>query len=178
MAMDAIPDDERAEPDLVGALLAAHAHARCVLESAVHMLEATETEDDVAAQGAATVQRFLTFTNPQHELDEEQMIFPALRAAGPEELVGPVLANMVEAHVVFDARRQELAVRWERVTRNPACLREERAELLAMTQKLAAALDRHRQHEDLAIFPLIRRYVPAETQARILAVLSRREARA
>jgi len=178
MTMDATPDSERAEPDLVGALLAAHARAKRVLDSAVRMLVKAETAGDAAADVAASVHRFLTFVNPQHELDEEQMIFPALRAAGPAEEVNLALAHMVEAHVVFDVQREALAVRWERVARDPGCLSVERAELLAMTEKLARALHRHREHEDVAIFPLIRKYVPVETQARILAVLSRREARA
>jgi iron-sulfur cluster repair protein YtfE (RIC family) len=174
--MTATADDQRREEDLVGVLLDAHARGHGILESAVHMLE-TEVDDEVAAHVAATVHRFLTFTNPQHELDEEQMIFPALRAAGRQEEVAPALAHLVEAHMVFDARRDELAGRWERVARNPGCLRDDRSELLAMTEKLARALEQHRQHEDLVVFPLIRKYVPVATQARILAVLSRREAR-
>jgi iron-sulfur cluster repair protein YtfE (RIC family) len=174
--MTASADDQRTEQDLVGVLLDVHARGREILASAMHVLEA-ETGGEVAARVAATVHRFLTFTNPQHELDEEQMIFPALRAAGRPEEVAPALAHMVEAHVVFDARREELARRWDRVARDPACLRDERSELLAMTEKLGSALEQHRQHEDLVIFPLIRKLVPAETQARILAVLSRREAR-
>lgn len=169
-------EDMRTEPDLVDVLLAAHADSREIFASAVRMLE-MEMDVDVAAHVATKVHRFLTFTNPQHELDEEQMIFPALRVAGPAEEVEPALANMVEAHVVFDARREELACLWERVARDPACLHDGRAKLLAMTEKLARALDRHRRHEDEEIFPLIRKYVPAETQARILAVLSRRESR-
>lgn len=164
------------QADLVDVLLDAHERSREILASAVRMLE-MEMNDDVAAHIAAMVHRFLTFTNPQHELDEEQMIFPALRVAGPPDEVTPALADMVEAHVVFDARREEVARLWERVAREPSCLRHDRARLLAMTEKLARALERHRRHENLAILPLIRKYVPAETQARILAVLSRRESR-
>lgn len=175
--MGATAGDDRAEQDLVAALLGAHARARELLEAAVHVLEEPETDEEIAADIASTMHRFLTFTNPQHELDEEQMIFPALRATGRQEEVAPALEHMVEAHEIFDTQREHLATRWEEVARNRACLRDERAALLAMTETLAHALDQHRQHEDRAIFPLIRKYLPPETQSRILAVLSRREAR-
>jgi len=173
----AITNDTEAEQDLVAVLLDAHVRARAVLESGLRMLESETTDQLIVIDVAATVHRFLTFTNPQHELDEEQMIFPALRAAGHPEEVEPALAHIVEAHMVFDTRRDELAKRWERVTQEPGCLRKERDDLFTATEKLAHALDLHRRHEDADIFPLIRKYVPAETQARILAVLSRREAR-
>jgi hemerythrin-like domain-containing protein len=176
-AMTTTGEQPRAERDLVEVLLDAHVRGHALLASALGMLQ-SDTDELIAADIAASVHRFLTFTNPQHELDEEQMIFPALRAAGCNE-VRPALAQLVEAHMVFDARREELAKKWERVTREPACLHDEheRAELFEATQRLAEALERHRQHEDLEILPLIRKYVAAETQARILAVLSRREAR-
>lgn len=166
----------RKEPDLVDVLLDAHVRGRVLLESALRMLE-SNADELVVVDVASTVHRYLTLTNPQHELDEEQMIFPALRAAGHPEEVEPALAHMVEAHMVFDARRDDLARRWEHVVKEPSCLRTERDDLFSATERLAHALERHRQHEDVDIFPLIRKYVPAETQARILAVLSRREAR-
>jgi hemerythrin-like domain-containing protein len=166
-------EDER---DLVDVLLDAHVRGRLLLESALRMLE-SETDELIVIDVASAVHRFLTFTNPQHELDEEQMIFPALRAAGHPADVEPALAHMVEAHMVFDARRDELARRWEQVVKDPGCLRKERDDLFSATERLAHALEHHRHHEDVDIFPLIRKYVPAETQARIVAVLSRRDAR-
>jgi hemerythrin-like domain-containing protein len=175
--MGATTGNDRAEQDLVAALLGAHARARELFDTAVHVLEAPETDDEIAADIAATMHRFLTFTNPQHELDEEQMIFAALRAAGRQEEVAPALEHMVEAHQIFDVEREQLATRWQEVARDPACLRDERPTLLGMTETLADALAQHRQHEERRIFPLIRKYVPPETQSRILAVLSRREAR-
>lgn len=174
--MSTTVDSERTPQDLVGALLDAHDRGRQILDSALRMLNA-DTDDDVAARVAATVHRFLTLTNMQHELDEEQLVFPALRASGPHDEVDAELTQVVDTHVVIDERRDELAARWERVARGPACLRSERAELLAATERLASGLERHQQHEERAIFPLVRKYVPAQTQAKILAVMSRRDAR-
>ncbi len=180
--MTTTANDQRIEQDLVAVLLDAHARGREILDTALQMLRSADAEDDVAARIAANVHRFLTFTNLQHEMDEEQLVFPALRAnalraSGPHDEVDAALTQVIDTHVLFDARRDELAARWERVARAPACLRGERAELLAATGKLASALARHQRHEELAIFPLVQKYVPAETQAKILAVMSRREAR-
>ena len=58
----------------------------------------------------------------------------------------------------------------------PACLGLLRPELLAMTDRFAGALHRHQEHEELVVFPLVRKHVPGEIQTRILAVMSRREA--
>jgi iron-sulfur cluster repair protein YtfE (RIC family) len=165
-------DSERTQPDLVAALLDAHDRGRAILDSALRMLRA-HGEDD--ARIAATVHRFLTFGSLQHELDEEQLVFPALRASGPQDEVEAALAHLVHDHVAFDARRDALAARWERVAQGAACPPGERSELLAATEKLASGLERHRQREELAIFPLVRTYIPAQTQAQILAVMSRRE---
>jgi hemerythrin-like domain-containing protein len=158
------PDpDERA--DAVSVLLDDHAYGRWVLAEAARVLKTGGSDDDVA-QVAASLHRFLTFTQPRHELDEEQRVFPALRAYGPKDEVDAALDAAFEAHTAFDALREKLARRWARVEAAPASLRALRGELLPLTEEFERALRRHADHEELVIYPLVRRLVPKRALAR------------
>jgi hypothetical protein len=116
----------------------------------------------------------LTFTQPLHELDEEQRLLPALRAYGPSAEVAAALDYVVDEHIEFDALRDALALRWAHVADDPAALAPLRRDLAEMTQRLAHAVDRHAEHEELVVFPLVRRHVPPEVLARIASVMLRR----
>jgi hypothetical protein len=49
-----------------------------------------------------------------------------------------------------------------------------REDLLRITEQFARMHDRHAEHEERAIFPLVRRYVPREKQDQMLAVMMTR----
>ena len=164
----------RTERDVVSVLVEAHAYGRRILDAAVCILK-EGTADDVVMRAATTVHRFLTIANPLHELDEEQMVFPALRAHGPKDKVDAALKYVVDEHIAFDDLRDKLAERWARVADTRACPGPLREDLLKMTEKLVQSLGRHTEHEELFIFPLVRKYVPVEVQAKMLAVISSRE---
>lgn len=164
----------RTEQDLVSVLLDAHACGRRILDAARRVLEEGAT-DDLVTRVATMVHSFVTLANPLHELDEEQRVFPALRAYGPKDEVDAALTYVVDEHIAFDDLRDRLAMRWAHVAETPACLGPLREDLLQMTEQLIHSLGRHAEHEELVIFPLVRKYVPVEVQAKILAVISNRE---
>jgi iron-sulfur cluster repair protein YtfE (RIC family) len=172
--MTTATSEERTQHELGAVLLDAHSRGRAILESAVRRLR-EGASDDAAAGVAAPIHRFVTFINPLHELDEERMVVPALRAHGPKEEVDAALAHVVDEHVAFDALRDKLGVLWKRVMDAPASVHSQREELLVLTEDFARAHDRHMAHEEHVIFPLVQKYVPSDVQARILAVLSRRD---
>lgn len=164
----------RAEQDLVSVLLDAHARGRAILADALRLLS-DGSDDAVTARVATAVQRFVTLTNPRHELEEEQLVFPALRAYGPKDEVEAALRYVVDEHISFDELREKLALRWGHVADAPACLGPLRDQLSMMTKLLARVLGRHAEHEELVIFPLVRKYVPMSVQIKTLAVMSQRQ---
>ncbi|HVX84659.1 MAG TPA: hemerythrin domain-containing protein [Phycisphaerae bacterium] len=106
---------------------------------------------------------------PRHTMDEEESLFPRLRACGGEE-VHAALARVeaLEAdHVLADGLHREvdaLAERWLREGRLPA---EGRAE---MRERLAALRELYRGHlevEDREIFPLAGKALTAEELASV-----------
>jgi hemerythrin-like domain-containing protein len=167
-------DVKHAEPDLVSVLLDEHARARAVLAEALRLLS-EGAEDDVTRRIATAVERFVTFTSPAHELDEEQNVFPALRAYGPKDEVNAALTELVDEHISFDELREKLALRWGHVADAPACLNVLQPELSTMTKRFARVLSQQAEHEELVIFPLVRKYVPLAVQVKTLAAMLRRE---
>ena len=162
------------EQDLVSVLVEAHACGRRILDAAQRVLE-EDTADDLVMRVATAVHRFVTIADPLHELDEEQLVFPALRAHGPKDEVDAALKYVVDEHIAFDGLRDRLAVRWAEVANSRACLGPLREDLLKMTEQLIESLGRHTAREEHVIFPLVRKYVPVEVQAKMLAVISNRE---
>jgi hemerythrin-like domain-containing protein len=161
------------EDDVVSVLLDAHACGRRILAASLRTL-ADENGEPFVVQFAGAIHRFVTFTSPLHELDEEQIVLPALRAYGPREEVETALSGVVEEHVAFDALRENLARHWERLREAPSGLGPLREDLLRITEQFVRMHDRHAEHEELVIFPLVRRYVPREKQEQMLAVMMTR----
>jgi iron-sulfur cluster repair protein YtfE (RIC family) len=161
-----------ARRDAVTLLLDDHVFARRLLADAVRVAREGAEDAKVARIGRA-VHRFVTFTHPQHELDEEQRVFPALRAYGPKAEVDAALDDVVEEHIELDALRDRLALRWAHVADAPASLGPLRAELQELTEKLARAIGRHAEHEELVVYPLVRKYVPPAVLLRIARVMPR-----
>jgi hemerythrin-like domain-containing protein len=160
--------------DVVAALLDAHARGREILQTGLNLLREGGDEETVARVAAALF-HFVTFVSPLHEFNEEELVFPALRAYGPNDVVTAALTYVVGDHIDFDALREKLALRWGHVVEAPAELSPLRVDLLTLTEQFAHALDRHAEHEELVIFPLVRRHVPPETQAKMLVVMAQRE---
>jgi hemerythrin-like domain-containing protein len=161
------------EGDVVAVLLDAHACGRRILAASLRTL-VDENGEAFVVQVAGAIHRFVTFTSPLHELDEEQIVLPALRAYGPREEVELALEALVEEHVAFDALREGLARHWERLREAPSGLGALREDLLRITEQFARMHDRHAEHEERVIFPLVRRYVPREKQEQMLAVMMTR----
>ncbi|HVS70396.1 MAG TPA: hemerythrin domain-containing protein [Phycisphaerae bacterium] len=136
---------------------------RVVEESAEGVLDAPHRE---ALQAAL---KYFREAAPRHTMDEEESLFPRLRACGGEE-VHAALARVeaLEAdHVRADGLHREvdaLGERWLREGQLPA---EGRAE---MRQRLAALRELYRKHlevEDREIFPLAGKALTAEELASV-----------
>lgn len=98
-----------------------------------------------------------------------------MRAHGPKSEVDAALAYIVEEHMAHEGLREKLRLRWQHVADAPAAMAPLREELLSMTEQFAHVLNRHAQHEELVIFPLVRKHVPSDVRAAMVAVLSSRE---
>ena len=162
------------EEDVVSLLLKTHDAGRSVLRAALRVLR-EGGEDEVIRYVAAAAVRFLTLVSLRHELDEEQIVIPALRAHGPRSEVEAALAYIFDDHMVHEGLREKLRLRWQHVADAAAALGPLREELLSMTEEFAHVLERHARHEELAVFPLVRKYVSPGVRAAMMAVLASRE---
>jgi|CXWL01.1.fsa_nt_gi hemerythrin-like domain-containing protein len=163
-----------ADADVVAVLLETHACGRRIVDAALRILEDGAADERVVPV-AGTMHRFLAFTSPLHELDEEQTVFPALRACAPErEAVETALRHVIDEHMGFDELRETLARHWDEVERFPTRLEPLREDLLRMTEQFARMLERHAEREERLLFPLVRKYVPGDVQAQMLAVMRSR----
>jgi iron-sulfur cluster repair protein YtfE (RIC family) len=162
------------EEDVASLLLKTHDAGRSVLSAALRILR-EGGEDEVIRYVAATVVRFMSLVSLRHELDEEQIVIPALRAHGPRSEVEAALAYIFDDHLVHEGLREQLRLRWQRVADAAAELGPVREELLSMTEQFAHVLERHARHEELVVFPLVRKYVSLGVRAAMMAVLASRE---
>lgn len=127
--------------------------------------------DAAAREAAAAVLRYFTQAAPHHHADEEQDLFPRLRAhrgepGCPAEL-DDWLARLAREHEGLGAAWGELAPRLERIAAGNAP-----AELAAKV-----LVERYRAHyrfEDAQLLPLARRLLTARELAEIGAAMRRR----
>jgi iron-sulfur cluster repair protein YtfE (RIC family) len=165
-----------ADGDVVAFLLECHANGRNRVGDALRLLRDGGGVELVRRTAAAT-HEYLTIANPLHELDEEQLVAPALRTYAPAQEADALVAPLVRDHVRFDRMREELAARWAIVADDPTRFDAVRAELESAMRKFAAAIEAHVAIEEQTLFPRLRAIVPKPAQRQMLDVMRARRAR-
>jgi hypothetical protein len=166
--------------DVVAILMRDHGRTRQLMRRALRLTVATGPDPGCAAVARAMVE-FFRYWNPLHELDEEQALMPALRVWAPSRVPSPPVAEAFERtvadHVALDGLREELGRGWDALAAEPALLPDLRREMAALTRALVRKMGAHMAWEERELFPLFRRHVPPEVQARAKGVLLARRAR-
>jgi Hemerythrin HHE cation binding domain len=125
---------------------------------------------DMAPARARAIGRYASalFTEiHHHHQNEDQLVWPVIAGTAGQAIDLTPLTDDHEALLaVLDRATQALTV-------FGATLGERTTELYAHTQELRDLLDEHIQDEEAQIFPIMRRYVPAEANAWCLRQVQR-----
>lgn len=161
--------------DIVALLLKDHMRTRHLLRRATQLTLTTGPDPGCAAI-AQSMTDFFRYWSPLHELDEEQVLVPAVRAWAPAFEPNP-LDRTVADHLSLDGLREELGRGWDALAAEPALLPDLRASMHGTTRALVRTMGVHMAWEEREVFPLFLRYVPDGVKRQAANVLLARRAR-
>lgn len=148
--------------DAIDLLLGCHARIRHFTAMA-RRLAAPESPLDQISAAAKAVYRYYKIALPLHEADENQSVYPRLRAAAPPGALADANQAMVDQHVGIDRIVAELLPRWEGLEQHP--------EAAPATADLARQLDEawrdHLELEERLIFPALRTHLSLQDRTAI-----------
>jgi hemerythrin-like domain-containing protein len=147
--------------DAISLLLGCHQRIRHFTGVAQRLAESPEAPPDDRTAAAIAVLRYFTVALPLHEADENESVFPRLRAALP---AGPLLeANsaMVEQHRALNAALAQLIPLWRRIEHEPAAQPTLTAALIENTQQMKGLWDVHLRLEEETVFPAMQQFLDA-----------------
>ena len=152
--------------DLVAQLLDCHDRIRTFVALAKAAGERADLPDAERSEACTRVARYFREALPLHVADEEQSVWPRLRAH--DAAVDRALTEMHEQHEQHAPKLQVLLAAAAQLEHRPS----EVACQLALAQAadaLTVDFAEHLQLEETIIFPAIRRVLSAELQAEIMA---------
>lgn len=117
------------------------------------------TEEEIAAVQAALA--YFQVGGRRHNADEEESLFPRMRAAGDSEDTGELEREHRDASGLH-ARVEELYAEW---LAQGGLSAEEQDELAAATRKLKGLYTQHIEREETVVFPRAARALSAEAIA-------------
>lgn len=159
------PRRER-EPDVVDAILECHERIRRFSAMAVKLAQSPGEAPGLVADAASRVHRYFDIALPLHTVDEDQSILPRLiERAG--DTVRAALETMSAEHLEIESALDELRPRWLDIARDPARVTADLPTLLARSEALSRAFDRHLAAEESTILPAIRQHFTPEEHAAV-----------
>ncbi|MGH9488496.1 MAG: hemerythrin domain-containing protein [Terriglobales bacterium] len=148
--------------DAVDLLLGCHQRIRHFTAMA-RRLAAPQAPPDQVPAAARAVYAYYKLALPLHEADENQSVYPRLRAAAPPQELAQANQAMVDQHLAIDRIIAELLPQWDALPQHP-----ERA---SHTAEQAAELDQawrdHLELEERLIFPALRSFLSPQDRSDI-----------
>jgi hemerythrin-like domain-containing protein len=172
------PVDDSQERDALELLLGCHSRIRHFTDMALRLAQnADQAPPDDLARAAAAVHRYFTVALPLHEADENESLYPRMRAAlaDGDELTS-ALDAMVAQHRDIDAVIAGLVPVWERVREEPSAAPPLQSHLLAGAERLDQLWATHLKLEEEFIIPLVRRRLPISALDGIFSEMRARRA--
>ena len=155
-----------APADAVDLRLECHGRIRAFLALARRLGEASDESAEAVSDAALQVHRYFTLALPLHARDEEESILPRLRGRDP--WVDLQLDAMVREHREHERPLGRLVEACAGIGADPG----RRPGLAGSVLQASAELDRHFLHhlarEEEVIFPAVRRFLDASTDASIV----------
>lgn len=170
MLLEITTQPKHTSRDLVDLLEECHARIRRFVNLA-HEAALRDAPHDEIERACADVERYFTEALPLHVADEEISIAPRLRGLSPE--VDRALDVMTSQHrehspVLVELLRASATVRVHPTHQGAS------DDLAKVARELKIEFEEHLTLEERVIFPAIRKLVPPEDQAEILAELRKR----
>lgn len=154
------------QADAVDLLLECHGRIRAFLAMATRLGEATAESAEAISDAAVQVHRYFTLALPLHARDEEDSILPRLRGRDP--VVTLQLEAMVREHQEHERPLGRLIEACAEIGADPG----RHPRLAGIVLQAAAELERHfldhLAREEEVIFPAVRRFLDAATDAVIV----------
>lgn len=148
--------------DAIDLLLGCHARIRHFTTMARHLAAPGAPREQIPA-AATAVYRYYKIALPLHEADENQSVYPRLRAAAPPGALADANQAMVDQHVGIDRIVADLLPQWEGLAEHP-----EAAPLTAdLARQLDAAWQEHLELEERLIFPALRTHLSLQDRTAI-----------
>ncbi|MGH9413356.1 MAG: hemerythrin domain-containing protein [Terriglobales bacterium] len=148
--------------DAIDLLLGCHCRIRHFTTMARRLAEPEAPSDQIPA-AARAVYRYYKVALPLHEADENQSVYPRLRAAAPPGDLADANQAMVDQHVSIDRIIAELLPQWEALEQHPGTA----PATAAAAQRLDEAWRDHLELEERLIFPALRAHLSQEDRTAI-----------
>lgn len=160
-------DEPTAETCPIEAMAATHRHLRELCAQIDRLADAGKPLTGLAAQ----IRHDLQTTLPMHHADEEQALFPRLRArARAEDDIGRILARLESDHARWQADDADLIARLSLLEGGGPPGPDDRRVL----HDRAASILRHVAAEDAIVLPLARALLTARDRAQVLGAMHQR----
>jgi iron-sulfur cluster repair protein YtfE (RIC family) len=150
------------ERDAVDMLVACHQRIRNFTGIAVRLADAHGAGEAEIANAAEAVHRYYAIALPLHEADENDSVYPRLRARLTDSGERTALQSMVDQHGPIDETVARLLPLWDDVRKHPDRLRLHAPELREHAHRLRQLWTEHLALEEEIVFPLIRQRLNAD----------------
>ncbi|HLV21337.1 MAG TPA: hemerythrin domain-containing protein [Polyangiaceae bacterium] len=157
--------------DLVGLLLECHERIRRFTSIAQRVAERRDLPDPEVIDACERVDRYFRQALPLHVEDEEQSLLPRIR--GVQADLDRALATLQAQHASQEPLIEALLAALTSVRTAPGDAGARDA-LASIAGRLAEEFEAHLKLEETVVFPYVRRDLPAEAQAQIVAELRAR----
>jgi iron-sulfur cluster repair protein YtfE (RIC family) len=163
-----------AEQDVVELLLECHVRIRHHAALGLRLARG-EGDAEARAEAAGQLLRYFGTALLLHAQDEDESLWPLMRACGADVGVEAALEKMAAQHVEIEARLGALCACWKQLAEQGTC-QAPFEQLLSDSQQLSELFCAHLELEETFIFPAVRQKMPRQVQQQLREQLrARRE---
>lgn len=148
--------------DAIDLLLGCHSRIRHFTTMARRLAAPDAAREQIPA-AAKAVYRYYKIALPLHEADENQSVYPRLRAAAPPGALADANQAMVDQHVGIDRIVADLLPQWEGLAQHP----EAAPATADLARQLDEAWQEHLELEERLIFPALRTHLSLQDRTAI-----------
>ncbi|MGH9475140.1 MAG: hemerythrin domain-containing protein [Terriglobales bacterium] len=155
--------------DAVDMLLGCHQRIRHFTAMARHLAALDAPQEQIPA-AARAVFRYYSVALPLHEADENESVYPRLRASAPPPALALANQAMLDQHATIDRIIVALLPLWQALEQHP----ESAPATAASVAELDRAWSEHLELEERLIFPALRAHLSLKDLADIRAEMAAR----
>ncbi len=162
------------EEDALTMLVGCHQRIRHFTQVALRIARMPDAPPAELAEAAEAVLRYYSAALPLHEADENETLYPRLRASAADATALAANDAMLQQHAELDDVLAALLPLWQEVKRNPATIGGLAPRLLQQTLQLEQLWQVHLNLEEEIVFPAMQQHLGAELDAIAAEMRARR----